>query len=252
MKVFLCDDTYDDILTAIYDAWETALSVGHEQVSIRKRPFCDFTLFDEVIEVTADSEKAEKVIRSVARKISPMARYWVDMALLHSDPDSVNIVYSFLRKGFRYGSSVCSRLNDPDIMKMMDMQRKVSGESYHLLEFARFNNVGNVYISHLEPIHNTLLMIADHFADRMPSENFILIDDNRRFAVVHPKDEENYIRYLTPEDFEQLAVSEKIEDGYTSMWRTYFDAIAIEERTNLRCQMSHFPKYKRKHATEWM
>ena len=84
------------------------------------------------------------------------------------------------------------------------------------------------------------------------SISFLSSCEDAKSYAEYVKDEENYIRYLTPEDFEQLAVSEKIEDGYTSMWRTYFDAIAIEERTNLRCQMSHFPKYKRKHATEWM
>src|SRR3712207_7065355 len=33
---------------------------------------------------------------------------------------------------------------------------------------------------------HVLLPVAEHFADRMPSENWIIVDDNHKEAVVHP------------------------------------------------------------------
>ena len=129
MLIFICEDSYDGILTGIYETWEAALSKGHDQVKTVRIGSMEITMFDEVKTVIPDYEKAEKVRRSVRDKISPKALYWVEMALLCSAPDAPMAIYSFLRKGFRYGASVCSRLNDPDVARMMEIQRRISGES---------------------------------------------------------------------------------------------------------------------------
>lgn len=49
------------------------------------------------------------------------------------------------------------------------------------MEFARFNSIGNkVYVCHLEPESDVIYEVSLHFADRMPSENWLIIDDNRK------------------------------------------------------------------------
>ena len=93
--------------------------------------------------------------------------------------------------------------------------------------------------------------MAEHFADRMPSEHFVIVDDNRRLAVVHPKDEELYFMYLTDEEFDVLSRSEDFEDEYTRLWRTFFKTIGIKERENRACQRNMFPIWMRKHAVEF-
>ncbi len=35
--------------------------------------------------------------------------------------------------------------------------------------------------------------VSLHFADRMPSENWMIIDDNRKKAVVHPVNNKKYV-----------------------------------------------------------
>ena len=85
----------------------------------------------------------------------------------------------------------------------------------------------------------------------MPSEYWMIIDDNRKTACVHPKDGENYLRYLTDEEFQTLRKTEDYEDEYTDMWKTFFHAIAIDERKNYVCQRNLFPLWKRKHAVEF-
>ena len=37
--------------------------------------------------------------------------------------------------------------------------------------------MGSVYVSHLEPKSDVIMLVGRHFADRMPSEHWMIIDD---------------------------------------------------------------------------
>ena len=78
-----------------------------------------------------------------------------------------------------------------------------------------------------------------------------MIDDNRNKAVVHPVDDEMYVRFLTREEMELLADTESVKDEYTDMWKAFFDAIVIKQRYNTDCQRNLMPIWMRKHVTEF-
>jgi len=252
MKIFTCQDRLEDIMTCIYDAWAEALRIGHDQVQLRKEPVFQQTMFDEYIHVDRDCGKAEKVIRSIRRDISEEAYLDVYYATLAVQEDALQIIYNFLRVGFAVGKTVLEQYSNPHVMRMLELRRRVSNESHHFREFARFQSMDNqVYVSHLEPKNDVIMLVGRHFADRMPSEYWMIIDDNRKTACVHLKDGSNYLRYLTDSEFETLRKTEDYEDSYTKMWRTFFQAIAIKERENYVCQRNLFPIWKRKHAVEF-
>lgn len=252
MKIYTCQDRLEDIMTCIYDAWSEALKIGHDQIQIKKEPVFQQTLFDEYIHVDGDASKAEKVIRSIRRDISEEAYVNVYYATLSIDSDALQAIYNFLRVGFVVGSEVVKQYSNPYVMRILELRRKVSNESHHFREFVRFQSLDNqVYVSHLEPQSDVVMLVGRHFADRMPSEHWMIIDDNRKIACIHPQNGNNYLRYLTDEEFEVLRKTEEYEDEYTDMWRTFFNAIAIKERTNKVCQRNLFPIWKRKHAVEF-
>lgn len=253
MKVFICEDNYENIMTSIYDAWVCALKIGHANVRIeRKTVAAQTTLFEEYVCTQSDMKKVEKVTRSIQNKISWEAYIWIYRAALSMETDAPDAIYRFMILGFQAGSSVTGMLMEPAVMRMMELNRKVGNEAHLFREFARFTSIaGQIYVCHLEPKSNVILFVAEEFADRMPSENYIIIDDNRKLAAVHPKDENCYLRKLNEEEFEELSRTEYAEDDYTQMWRTFFDAIAIKQRINPVCQRNHFPKWMREHATEF-
>lgn len=240
-------------MTCIYVAWEEALRIGHENVYVRREPIFQPGLFDEYIPVDADMEKVHKVVRSIKGQISYEAYSYVYYATLSTDEDVLQIIYNFLRVGFVAGANVCHMHNNLHVIKINEIRRRVASESHHFLEFARFNSLDNqVYVCHLEPKSDVIMLVGRHFEDRMPSEHWMIIDDNRKTACVHPKDGETYLRYLTAAEFAALRETETYEDAYTDMWRGFFHAISIKERENRRCQRTLFPLWKRKHATEFM
>ena len=116
----------------------------------------------------------------------------------------------------------------------------------------RFHKVsGGIYVAHFEPKSRIAVALGPVFEDRMPSEHWMIIDDIHREAVIHPKDESFYMRSLSDEEFNRLLDTEKINDEFTDLWKTFFDTIAIEERKNERCQNNMFPIWTRKHAVEF-
>ena len=141
---------------------------------------------------------------------------------------------------------------------MMEIRRNVGNEAHYFREFARFHSIDNrVYVCHLEPKNDVITLVADHFADRMPSEYFMIIDDNRSYAVIHDlKDTEAYhklsIRQLEPAELQKLKQTEEYPDAYRGLWKTFFDTIGIEQRRNPKCQRNLMPIRMRKHAVEFM
>lgn len=241
------------MMTCIYDAWSEAIKSGsHENIRLLCEPIYQAGMFDEYIHVDADSDKVKKVVRSIRNGISDEAYMYVFYATLYSGEDALQTIYNFLRIGFKLGSGVCSMYANPYVMRIVEIKRRVGNESHFFREFARFTSVNNkAYVCHIEPKNNIVMLVGAHFADRMPSENWIIVDDCRHIAVVHPMDEENYLRYLTKEEYETLRKAEDYTDQYTDMWKTFFRTISIKERENPICQRNMFPKWMRKHAVEF-
>lgn len=252
MKIFTCKDRLEDIMTCIYDAWAEALKIGHNQIQLKKEPIFQQTMFDEYIHIDGNPSKAEKVIRSIRRNISEEAYLDVYYATLSAEEDALQAIYNFLRAGFAAGGTILRQCSNPHVIKLLEIRRRVSNEAHHFREFARFQSLDSqVYVCHLEPRSDVIMLVGTHFADRMPSEHWMIIDDNRKTACVHPKDGENYLRYLTDEEFQTLRKTEEYEDEFTDMWKTFFHAISIKQRENYVCQRNLFPIWKRKHAVEF-
>ena len=106
MKIFMCNDRVETKLCCIYTAWECALKVGYDKVGMMVEPVTEPTLFDEYIHVGYDEDHYIKVVRSIRNSISDTAYMYVYYACLSADPDALNKVFRFLRKGFKVGVSI--------------------------------------------------------------------------------------------------------------------------------------------------
>ncbi len=252
MHYFTCKERFEDKMSCIYTAWEAALKYGHKEIRLLTEPVLQETLFDEYTHVDYNEEKTDKVIRTIKNKLGNKGMLYIYRVALSTEEDALDAIYRLLIKGFKVGPGIFDAYADPDVMRIFEISRRVGNEAHFFKEFARFNSVDNqVYICHIEPKDDVISIVAEHFADRMPSEHFMIIDDNREYAVVHPKDGENYIRYFSDDEMEKLSLSEAYEDEYTDMWRTFFKTIAIKERENPKCQRNMMPMWYRKHAVEF-
>lgn len=250
MYIYTCDEKFESMMTCIYDAWES--KNGHKNIRLELEPLEQQELFCEYIHVEADEEKTKKVVRSVQMKISYEAYLQIYRAAMSYEVDRLDAIYRFLLLGFAYGREITKMLTQAPVMRILELSRKVSNEAHYFREFTRFTSVDRkVYISHIEPKCNVLAMAATHFADRMPSEYWIMIDDNRSLAAVHPRNEEFYLTTLSEYELAYFKDIEKERDEFTELWQEFFNTIGIEARKNPKCQRNMMPLWYRKHAPEF-
>lgn len=251
ITVFTCADDFSAMLTCIYDAWSSGL--GHENIRLEVEPVEQLSFLENYIHVEADDRKTNSVIDALCTKISPYFYYQLLYCLGAYEKDTLNTVYHVMILAFKLGPQVLDMYQYRDVSRFLEIKKRYANEAHSFLEFLRFNSVsGKVYVAHIEPKSHVVMSIAGYFADRLPSEYWIIIDDVHREAVVHPADQEYYLRFLSDDEYNKLKETEQIKDDYTYWWKGYFKNIAIKERKNYLCQMNHFPKWKRKHVTEFM
>lgn len=249
MYIYTCRNDYASMLTCIYEAW--AGGHGHKNVQLLVEPVEQYGLFNEYIHVEPDEEKAERVSRSVWYKISSDVYSEISYALLSSEEDVLDTVYRFLILGFHFGQDVMGRVQYREVVRFLEICKKVKREAHAFREFLRFYEVQkHLYVAHIEPHSRVLMPVAHYFMQRMPSEHWMIIDDVHGEAMIHPKDEECYLRILSEDELQALSDTEQ-EDRYTRLWRNYFHTMGIAQRENRACQNNHFPLWMRKHATEF-
>lgn len=250
MTVFCCENDFTAILTCIFAAGKCRL--GRENFRLMVEPIEQMGMFEEYVHVEPDDEKATQVQRTICNMISPQFYAEVMYCAGAYETDTLDTIYSIIALGFKYGPRVLEMYNLPEVVRFLEISRRYGGEAHSFREFSRFNRIGNLLIAHIEPRSHVLLPVAEYFADRCPSENWMVVDDIHHEAVVHPANSAYYTRRFTDEEFAQLRQTDNVHDEYDAMWKAYFNKIAIQARVNYRCQLNHFPKWKRKHATEFM
>ena len=142
MVVFTCKDRFDDIMTCIYEAWASHL--GHNNIKLRTEPLGTMELFCEYRHVEADREKTESVIRTIQQKISFRAYQMVYHAAMAADEEEkLDSIYRFLILGFHYGRQILGSLQNPIVMKIFELERKVSNEAHIFRECIRFTEMNH-------------------------------------------------------------------------------------------------------------
>ena len=265
MRVYLCGGGFEEILCGVYDAWADPAGRGQTRLALARQEFQP-SFFEEYIRSVYEEEKFRKVFCSIQDKLSGQILDWVYRASLSSDPERPDKIYRFLIEGFRRGPGVADQLQLPPVHEIFKLCRFVGNESHRMTEFLRFSQTPwGFLLGRMGPENDVLPLISGHFADRMPDESWLIWDKNRKKASVHPAGREWYLRQLSEEENQRLeALSEGGEDGldelagtagdgedYEELWKTFCHSIAIMERKNPRCQMTHLPLRYRPYMTEF-
>ena len=199
MTVYTCSPDLASILTCIYEAWNSRL--GYRNVQLMTEPVGNLELFCDYCHVEPDTEKAASVTRSIQKKIGATAWRLVYLCAMSERSDAPDIIYRFLLYGFSYGKDTLHMLQEPAVFHAFEVSRQVTNEAHSFREFIRFANISSgfpILVSHISPKANVLTLVAPHFSDRLPSENWMILDDNRQLAVVHPADRPFYLTRLSP------------------------------------------------------
>lgn len=253
MTDYLYDGTFEGLLTCIYHHYYTDKVSG-----IYPREEYQPSMLHGFMEVETEQDKADRVYEAIQNKISDYSLRLIYRAFLSGIPGKENVILNYVLLGFRVGPSIGSLHARPEVNALEDLVRKVGNERERMLQFVRFEVMEaagqsgpQILYAKIEPEHDVLALVAHHFSERFSHDPLIIHDVGRSKAVV--AFERDW--YMTDFDGTHLPDGTVImmsedERTYQSLWRTYFDHIAIKERTNPRCQKNHMPVRYWKHLTE--
>lgn len=249
MLIYICEDQPESVLSGIYDAW--ADPMPNREIRLRMEYDGQQELFCEYRPAVSDREKAQKVARSVFSKLGSDVWKTVEAALLADEPDKAQAVFDFLRVAFLAGPGILRELGRPQVMRVCELERMVRNECHLLYGFVRFADTADgILVAQIEPRHRQIPLLAPHFAQRLNTERFILYDRRRREAAVYSPQTGWYLTEGEARGIEEL-IRESERDGYASLWKVFFDSIAVGQRANPRCQRTLLPLRFRPQMTEF-
>lgn len=245
MAFYTYDGSFEGFLTCVHAHYYKEKAEGISSWENYRE-----TLLGMPVPVQTDSEKAEKVYKAIETKISKVVMRQIYYAFCSSLPDKEMDILQYLVLAFPLGSRISLCHANPVVKKVEAAQYKVSREVEKMLGLVRFSILeGNVLYAKIEPDHDIIEFLADHFSRRLNNEIYVLHDAGRSKAVLSQQGNW-YISAIDPQELETILNYSKEEKDIRDLWKKYFETIAIKERTNPRCQRNFMPQRYWKNLTE--
>lgn len=252
MHILICENSIDGIFSGIYHAYERRY--GHKNTQLSTSEGIDtYQLFCEYEDIPPDAAISQKVANTLISRMGTEVYYEICQAIsAYESPreqkkyiNKAEAVYKTVVLGLSisHGSKVLDYLGNPYVNRVFQLSRSTFNEAHHMLGFLRFSELENgILFSRIHPKNYILPLLADHFTDRLPQENFIIYDEPRKVAAVH-KSGSRYMLAEAPQVNENfLTRFSDQEQEYRSLWLTFFHSIAIEARKNPKLQSQNLPK----------
>ena len=226
------DGSYAGFLTCVFECYANR----EEPVEFRtpEEPCCSLY---PLRTVAADRERARRVYRSLD-KLGREGKSLAVRGFLTCLPDRELWLWRLLRLGYDRGPGFTRDLADPTVDTVRKAVLRLNSEAHKYTGFVRFSEYQGVLAGEIEPKNRVLPLLRPHFCGRYPQETFALHDRTHREVLLHRPGQ---WAIVPAEDF-RLGPAGAEELAWRSMWRRFYDAIAIRERENPRCRMTHMPK----------
>lgn len=190
-------------------------------------------------EIPTQKELADRVERSIPRKISPQALHLVREGFLTCLPDREMALLRFLLMGYKVGTKVTKFTTHPVVHTLEKGVLTLRNEAHHTLEFLRFSDTGEFLAARIAPNNRVLPLVAPHFCDRLPSENFVIYDGNHGMGFLHRADSSGEFFHADQVELPQPGEEER---RWRELWKAFYRTIAVEDRENPTLRRNLCPK----------
>lgn len=157
-------------------------------------------------------------------------------------------ILRFTHRLFSEKTNIETDFGAPDVLEIVQTARKVKKEAMRMMQFVRFQQTKDgLYFCGIEPMHDVLPLVIDHFRKRFADQQWLLYDLKRNYgAFYNTKTVDEVV--LTGREINQNTgrisqnIPEEEDTVYQTLWKSYFKNINIEEQKNLRLQRQHMPR----------
>lgn len=243
MLVFRYDKTFPGLLSAIFEAYSRKsfpdlLIAANEPLPL---------FHEEVVDIFTDDERADRVWKSLQKKLSSSALSLLTVSWLSELPEVDMFLFRYMRKSIDAPRSIELHFGDTDVLRLSQIGRKVSQERMRVNQFLRFQKTAdNTYFAGIKPLYNVLPLVITHLKDRFSDQIWLIYDIKREYGYYYDLTNVTEVRFeeqtahllsghLSPD------LMAKDEHLYQQLWKAYFKATTIKERLNLKLHRQNMP-----------
>ena len=186
--------------------------------------------------VETDGAHARRIHASLRRR-SAWAGELVEKGFLTCAPDREMMLYRFIRSLLREGAPLLRRLSHDDVLPLRRAVQHLEGEVHLLKGFVRFSDLGGILTGEIQPKNRVLPLLGRHFCRRCTGERFLLYDRTHHEALLG----QDGRWCVVPMESFTMARPDGTEARFRRLWKTFYDTVAIWERSNPKTRRTHMP-----------
>ncbi|NCD71966.1 TIGR03915 family putative DNA repair protein [Mucilaginibacter agri] len=249
MTTLIYDGTFEGLLTAVFEIYEHRLT----HVRMQKGEWHNTALFENVIKVVTDDNRASRVLKGIKQKLSAQGLqrlYAAHMAEMEGEDDNL---IGYIRYVFDSPKNIEEDYGNKYVMRVSEIVRMVRREKHRMEAFIRFQELKDkTFYSAIEPDYNVLPLLIRHFRNRYADQKWIIYDVRRNYGLYYDMNETQFISldFATVNPGNVISAYNDDEAVYQDLWRNYFTSVNIPARKNTKLHLRHVPKRYWKHLTE--
>ena len=249
MQSFTFDGTFDGLLTVVATVDHAGMDPGDVVVrSSNQSSGGELDLF-QARAVATSRDQGRWVMDRLKSVEKGRPLRFAKSAFFHRNPKRWTWIVRFLAVALRCPERVRDRRFEASA-KVLQLSHEVRQETHRLKGLVRFQEIdGGLLWATITPDHDVVRLVYPYFSKRMPGEVWILFDARRGIGLRHDVGEDRPQEVTVPDEIRQemlkhgeLPKNIASSDSYFDLWRTFFDAISIEDRKNPRLQRQCMPQ----------
>ncbi len=236
--IYLYDNTYLGLLNLINYIMRNRI----EPLNIKDLNYSPTLLEDTIYpKLGCDEALCDRIIN----KIGNYAFSITFFVFLSNEKDKELLIYKFLNESLKYKKEICFMRNIDSVSKCLKIVKYVKSEAHRLKGFVRFKELkSGILYSEIEPENNIIVMLSNHFKNRLKNERWIIKDNKRNIISIY-----NGKNYCVVDNVD-FNIDLDTTDDFEDMWKVFYKTIGIKERKNDRCRMNFMPKKYWKYMLE--
>ncbi|NOW93955.1 TIGR03915 family putative DNA repair protein [Mucilaginibacter sp. SG564] len=250
MYTLVYDGTFEGLLTAVFEIYERKLF----HVKLIKGEWRASALFEEVLEIITDENRANRVLRGLRKRLSVACVQRLYIAHMAEMENEENAIVGFIRYAFDADRNIEEDYGNKYVMRISEIIKMVRREKHRMEAFVRFQKLKDeTFYSAVEPDFNVLPLLIRHFKDRYADQKWMIYDIKRRYGIYYDLHDTQYISLdfsETSKPTDTITIVSHDELMYQSLWKNYFSSTNIVSRKNTKLHLRHIPKRYWRHLTE--
>lgn len=229
--IYYYDGSWENLLTLFFYLYPKSAY----DIDIRLKSD-NLSFFKEELHPT-EEDKVERIINYVKKEVSYQGVRRLMTVFMAEDEKKEMAMFQAL-KAMCKTKDVHPIVADDLVIHFNSLYKKIMRERHFYLGLLRFKELkGNILYGGIRPEHDVLLLLVNHFMNRMPNEHIIIEDVGRKKAVEIFQGDSNLI------DISKIEKElEDNEENIQENWQSFYNSVTIKSRENLSLRQSNLPK----------